>query len=45
MATSTGIFKVIVLKNGNMIYEADYTTEPTFETIVADLKAWLEKKK
>jgi hypothetical protein len=44
MGTSTGTFKVAILQGKEKAYEAEYDSEPTLETIVADMKASLEKE-
>jgi hypothetical protein len=44
MTTTSGEYKVILVEGRAVLRELDYTSEPTFETIVADLKAGLGKK-
>jgi hypothetical protein len=44
MTTTSGEYKVMVVKGRTVLRELDYSSEPTFETIVTDLKAGLGKK-
>jgi hypothetical protein len=44
MTTTSGEYKVMVVEGRTVLRELDYSSEPTFETIVTDLKAGLGKK-
>ncbi len=39
MTTSNGTFKVQIQKNGNTVYDVEYDSEPSWETVVTDAKA------